>query len=142
MDKDIVARSSIPYLGRKYYTEVYFILELTQAEKESNQSKYCIHVNSTTDVQPATKTCMDSWHREHALKEFTPRVKRVGQQTGLACQQLKFQKLEKPWESYTEGFTIKQSLRVYLSLFRTTYMVLNQQSKRISCYAYSDTLFL
>lgn len=101
-DEDIVTGSRIPYLGRKYYTEVFFNQELTQTEIEFNQSKFRIHVNPAMDVQPAIRAAVDAWHRERALEKITPRVKKLSRQTDLSYQQLKFQKMEKRWGSCTE----------------------------------------
>lgn len=105
-DEDIVTGSRIPYLGRKYYTEVYFNQQLDQPEVVFNESKFLIHVNSTIEVQPAIKAALDTWHRERAIEKITPRVKKLSRQTGLAFQQLKFQKMEKRWGSCTEANNI------------------------------------
>ena len=101
-DEDIVTGSRIPYLGRKYYTEVYFNQQLEQAEVIFNESKFRIHINPTIEVKPAIKAALDTWHREKAVEKISPRVKKLSRQTGLAYQQLKFQKMEKRWGSCTE----------------------------------------
>lgn len=101
-DEDIVTGSRIPYLGRKYYTEVIYRQELEQAEVEFNQSKFRIYVNPATEVQPAIQAAVSAWLKEKAVEKITPRVKKLSRQTGLEYQQLKFQQMEKRWGSCTE----------------------------------------
>ena len=105
-DEDIVTGSRIPYLGRKYYTEVFFNKQLEQVEIEFNESKFRIHVNPSMEVQPAIKAAVETWRREKAIGKITPRVKKLAKQTGLIYQQLKFQKMEKRWGSCTESNNI------------------------------------
>ena len=100
--EDIVTGSRIPYLGRKYYTEVIFNQQLEQVEIEFNQSKFRITVNPAMEVQPAIKSALDIWHRERAIEKITPRVKKLSRQTGLMYKQLQFRKMEKRWGSCTE----------------------------------------
>lgn len=105
-DEDIVTGSRIPYLGRRYYTEVMYRQELAQAEVEFNQSRFRIYVNPAMEVQPAIKAAVNAWLREKAVEKIAPRVKKLSRQTGLAYQQLKFQQMEKRWGSCTESNNI------------------------------------
>lgn len=95
-DEDMVTGSRIPYLGRKYYTEVFFNQQRIQAKIDFNQSKFCNHVNPTMDVQPEIWAALEAWHRRGAM-EKTPWVMKLARRTDLPYQQMKFQKKELCW---------------------------------------------
>ena len=97
---DIVTGSRILYLGKKYYTEVYFNDSIDETKIEFNHSRFKITTcgkNTQSDIQEA----LDSFFREKAAEKITPRVEQWSEKTGIKYGLLHFRKQTKRWGSCT-----------------------------------------
>lgn len=101
-EEDIVTGSRLPYLGRKYYTEVYFNEALDDVQVEFNYSKFKITLPAIIDMQPAIQKAMDAFYRQKAMEKIPPRLKKWSKQLNLPYNELKLMKLEKRWGSCTD----------------------------------------
>ena len=102
----IVTGSRIAYLGKHYYTEVVFDPTIATAQIDFNHSRFKIHANPETSVQPAIADAFAHFFRVKATEKITPRVKQWAARTGLEYQDLKFRQMEKRWGSCTPTNTI------------------------------------
>ena len=99
-EADIVTGSRILYLGKKYYTEVYFNDSITTTKIEFNHSRFKITtsgINTQQDIQLA----LDNFFREKAAEKIHPRVEKWSQKTGLKYELVQFRKQNKRWGSCT-----------------------------------------
>lgn len=105
-ETDIVTGSRIPYLGRKYYTEIFINEQLTKPLVEFTHSKFKITVNQKEDFQPLIKEALTKFYKQKAVEKITPRLKRWSAVTGLIYNELKFRSMEKRWGSCTSSNNI------------------------------------
>ena len=97
---DIVTGSRILYLGKKYYTEVYFSDNIDETRIEFNHSRFkitCIGKNTQQEIEQA----LDDFFREKAAEKIIPRVERWSEKTGFHYELLHFRKQTKRWGSCT-----------------------------------------
>ena len=97
---DIVTGSRILYLGKKYYTEVYFNDSISETKIEFNHSRFKITTsgkNTQIDVQRA----LDEFFREKAAEKIIPRVELWSKKMGTEYALLHFRKQTKRWGSCT-----------------------------------------
>ena len=102
---DIVTGSRILYLGKKYYTEVYFNDSISETKIEFNHSRFKITTsgkNTQSDIQLA----LDAFFHEKAAGKITPRVEQWSEKTGIKYGLLHFRKQSKRWGSCTPSNNI------------------------------------
>lgn len=99
---DIVTGSRIQYLGKKYYTEVYFNDSISSTVIEFNHSRFKI-TTSGKNTQEDIKRALNLFFNEKAAEKITPRVEVWAEKTGLQYGLLHFRKLTKRWGSCTPG---------------------------------------
>lgn len=137
--EDIVTGSRLPYLGKKYYVEIYQNTGIERTQVEFNYSKFKISVPSQTDqMQAEIHSALDDFYRLKAKEKITPRVERWSKHTGLPYNQLRFQKLEKRWGSCsnknnilinTEAIKLPYSLIDYLIVHELCHTKVKNHSK-------------
>jgi predicted metal-dependent hydrolase len=99
-DGDIVTGSRIQYLGKKYYTEVYFNDSISETVVEFNHSRFRITTsgkNTQQDIQQA----LDVFFREKAAEKIATRVEQWSKKIGAEYKLLHFRKQTKRWGSCT-----------------------------------------
>ncbi len=99
-EADIVTGSRIQYLGKKYYTEVYFNDSITTTKIEFNHSRFKI-TTSGMNTQQDIQLALDNFFREKASEKIHPRVEKWAEKTGLKYELLQFRKQNKRWGSCT-----------------------------------------
>lgn len=122
--EDIVTGSRLPYLGKKYYVEVFRNQEIDHPQVEFNYSKFKISIPpQTAQIQNEIRSALDDFYRLKAKEKITPRLDKWSQRTGLEYNDLRFQKMEKRWGSCsnknnilinTEAIKLPYSLIDYL----------------------------
>lgn len=99
-EADIVTGSRILYLGKKYYTEVYFNDSIATTKIEFNHSRFKI-TTSGLNTQQDIQLALDNFFREKASEKIHPRVEKWAEKTGLKYELLQFRKQNKRWGSCT-----------------------------------------
>jgi len=102
---DIVTGSRILYLGKKYYTEVYFNDSISETKIEFNHSRFKV-TTSGKDTQSDIQQALDAFFREKAAEKITPRVEQWSKKTGINYGLLHFRKQSKRWGSCTPSNNI------------------------------------
>ncbi len=97
---DIVTGSRILYLGKKYYTEVYFNDSISETKIEFNHSRFKI-ITSGKKAQDDIERTLDTFFREKAAEKITPRIEMWSKRTGIEYGLLQFRKQTKRWGSCT-----------------------------------------
>ncbi len=97
---DIVTGSRIPYLGKKYYTEVYFNDHIEKATVEFNHTRFKITVMGS-NTQEEIREALDEFYKEKAAEKITPRIMKWSERTNLTFNQLYYRKQTKRWGSCT-----------------------------------------
>lgn len=87
--------SRIPYLGKKYYTEVFQAKEQRIAY---TSSKFQLYVEAPEQVE----VLMEQFYRQKCLEKIKPRFNRWVKLTGLKPVKISFRKFEKRWGSCTK----------------------------------------
>ena len=105
-EKDIVTGSRIPYLGRRYYAEIYYDESQAKTKIEFNHSKFRITVNRKEDIQPLIQQALHKFYKAKAIEKITPRLKKWSEHTGLAYNELRFRTMDKRWGSCTPANNI------------------------------------
>lgn len=100
-ETDIVTGSRIPYLGKRYYVEVFFNKTYTEPKVEFTYSKFKIFLPNKKNIQPTIQKALRQFFKKKALIKIAPRVIYWSEQTGLTFNELKFLTLEKRWGSCT-----------------------------------------
>lgn len=103
---DIVTGSRLPYLGRKYYTEVFVDESHDRVTVEFNESKFKFTVPSKDIDQTILRETLGEFYREKAKEKIIPRLKKWSSKTGFGYNELKFQFLQKRWGSCTPSNNI------------------------------------
>jgi len=99
---DIVTGSRIPYLGKKYYVEVYHNKDIATSTIEFNHSRFKVVVNPQDgDIQEQIKAALDRYYLEKASEKLPPRIKKWANRTGHNYNLIKFRKQKKRWGSCT-----------------------------------------
>jgi len=99
---DIVTGSRIQYLGKRFYVEVFFDVQVQKAELSFNHSQFKITVNPLKIVQQDIEEALVSFYRLKAKEKIEPRIKKWSKLTGLVYKEAKFMKLDKRWGSCTD----------------------------------------
>ncbi|MEQ6166155.1 SprT family zinc-dependent metalloprotease [Ekhidna sp. MALMAid0563] len=99
---DIVTGARLPYLGRRYYVEVFEKEGITQPQIEFNESKFKFIVSSRDYDQAHLKNLLQEFYKEKAIDKIAPRLRKWSKVTGLEFNELKFRFLEKRWGSCTD----------------------------------------
>jgi predicted metal-dependent hydrolase len=103
----IVTGSRIPYLGKQYYTEVFFSDDIQTPVITFNHSQFRIVVNPKGgEVQKAIQEALQEFYKAKAVEKITPRVKKWSNALELPYTALKFRKMDKRWGSCTSTNTI------------------------------------
>ena len=102
---DIVTGSRILYIGKKYYTEVYFNDSISETKIEFNHSRFKI-TTSGKNTQGDIQAALDAFFREKAAEKVTPRVEQWSEKTGIKFGLLHFRKQTKRWGSCTPSNNI------------------------------------
>lgn len=102
---DIVTGSRIQYLGKKYYTEVYFNDSIPSATVEFNHSRFRITTPGKNTQQEILQV-LDIFYKEKAAEKITPRVMQWSERMGLTFNQLYYRKQTKRWGSCTPSNNI------------------------------------
>lgn len=97
---DIVTGSRILYLGKKYYTEVYFNDSIDETKIEFNHSRFRITTGGK-NTQKEIQQALDEFFKEKAAEKIIPRVEKWSEKTGLKYELLHFRKQTKRWGSCT-----------------------------------------
>ena len=97
----MVTGSRIPYLVRKYYTQIYVQKDLAAPYLCFNHSKFKIYLPSADEPQATIQAMVAAFYKTKAQEKISPRVYRWAKATGLSFGQLKFLKMEKRWGSCT-----------------------------------------
>ncbi|MFG6685217.1 M48 family metallopeptidase [Mariniflexile sp. HNIBRBA6329] len=98
---DIVTGSRIPYLGKKYYVEVFVKQDLDEVTIDFTESKFKVLVPKDQNIQDTLKGAFEDFFRAKAQEKIMPRVKKWAKKTGLDFKDVKIRKLEKRWGSCT-----------------------------------------
>lgn len=96
-EDEIVTGSRMPYLGRRYYVELYLRKDLSRITLDFTASKFKVYVPERLHQQEALHAAFAAFYRQKAIERITPRVHKWSAATGLAFDELKFRKLEKRW---------------------------------------------
>lgn len=99
---DIVTGSRIPYLGRRYYIEIFLNESLPKTRLEFNHSKFKIIVNRKDNQQPLIHQALEEYFKEKAEEKITPRLRKWSKKTGFNFNDLMFRHMDKRWGSCTE----------------------------------------
>ena len=136
---DIVTGTRLPYIGKKYYTEIYRNPEIDKTQVEFNYSKFKIILPSTIEnIQSEILVALDNFYRLKAKEKITPRVEKWSEKTGLKYNQLRYQKMEKRWGSCsnqnnilinTEAIKLPYSLIDYLIVHELCHTKVKNHSK-------------
>ena len=97
---DIVTGSRIQYLGKKYYTEVYFNDSISETSIEFNHSRFKITTKGD-DPQGDIQNALDEYYKEKAAEKITPRIEQWVTRMVVSYEQLHFTKQTKRWGSCT-----------------------------------------
>lgn len=137
--EDIVTGTRLPYLGKKYYTEIYKSPEAEKTQVEFNYSKFKIVLPSTIEeIQPEIQKALDIFYKLKAKEKISPRVEKWSEKTGLTYNQLRYQKMEKRWGSCsnknnilinTEAIKLPYSLIDYLIVHELCHTKVKNHSK-------------
>lgn len=123
---DIVTGSRILYLGKKYYTEVYFNDNTSATTVEFNHSRFKI-TTSGKDTQENIQVAIDAFFREKAAEKITPRVEMWAEKTGLQYGLIHFRKLTKRWGSCTpRNHIVINTEAVRLSYSLIDYLIVHE----------------
>jgi len=134
---DIVTGSRIPYLGKQYYTEVYFHDHVGAVEIAFNHSRFRITV-SGRETQQEIREALEVFYREKAAEKIGQRVAYWSEKTGIAYNQLYFRKQAKRWGSCTpqnnimintEAIKLPWSLIDYLIVHELCHVVYKDHSR-------------
>ncbi|MFD0991158.1 M48 family metallopeptidase [Mariniflexile jejuense] len=98
---DIVTGSRIPYLGKKYYVELFVKQDLDEVTIDFTESKFKVLVPKDQNIQDTLKGAFEDFFRAKAQEKILPRVKKWAKKTGLDFKDVKIRKLEKRWGSCT-----------------------------------------
>ena len=99
---DIVSGSRIPYLGRKYYTQIIKDAAVSTVQVKFNHSTFKILVPpGLPEIQSHIRQKIINFYRQKAIEKITPRINYWIQITGLKPKNIKFRKLTKRWGSCT-----------------------------------------
>ena len=137
-DSDIVTGARMPYLGRKYYVQVYVIDSLKQIEIQFNQSKFKVSTPSALNNQADLINAFDNFYKQKAIEKISPRVRKWSKKINLPFHELKFRKLEKRWGSCTpsnniilniDAVKVPFSLIDYLSVHELVHTKIKNHSK-------------
>jgi predicted metal-dependent hydrolase len=107
---EIVTGSRIPYLGRRYYIEVFVNNDLDRINIDFTESKFKISLPQILNQQEELKQAFETFYRTKAKARINPRVRKWSKKTGLEYHELKFMKLEKRWGSCTPANNILISI--------------------------------
>ena len=125
-ESDIVTGSRIQYLGKKYYTEVYFSESISAAVVEFNHSRFKI-TTSEKNTQDDIHHALDHFFREKAGEKITPRFEMWAEKTGLHYSLLHFRKLTKRWGSRTpRNHTVSNTEAVKLPYSLIDYLIVHE----------------
>lgn len=102
----IVTGSRLPYLGRRFYTEIIIDESLSVPKVIFNYSKFKIYLPSMENAQSEIKDALSVFYRTKAKEKIEPRLKMLSKQTDLKYNELKLRSLEKRWGSCTSGNNI------------------------------------
>jgi predicted metal-dependent hydrolase len=136
---DIVTGSRIPYLGKKYYVELFINEAIDSPMVEFNHSKFKIAVPSQELDQIAIREQLDLFYEEKAKEKIIPRLKKLSRSTGLKFNELKFRWLEKRWGSCTtsnnlvinyEAIKLSHQLIDYLLIHELVHTIVKDHSKQ------------
>ncbi|MCK9421840.1 MAG: M48 family metallopeptidase [Bacteroidales bacterium] len=97
---DIVTGSRILYLGKKYYTEVYFNDSISETRIEFNHSRFRI-ITGGKKAQKDIQQALDDFFHEKAAEKITPKIEKWSERTGIKYGLLHFRKQTKRWGSCT-----------------------------------------
>jgi predicted metal-dependent hydrolase len=98
---DIVTGTRLPYLGKRYYVEVFKSDKVEYSSISFNHSKFKFIVPSNDYDQVELKSVLQEFYKEKAIEKMTPRLKKWAKKTSLEYHELKFRFLEKRWGSCT-----------------------------------------
>jgi hypothetical protein len=100
-DDDIVTGSRIQYLGRKYYVELFENSSQKEILIDFTESKFKVLLPKSLNNQIELKHAFENFLRLKAEEKLKPRIKKLGNITGLDYNNFKIRKLEKRWGSCT-----------------------------------------
>ena len=103
---DIVTGARMPYLGRKYYVELFINENLKGIEIDFTASKFKVSAPKELQQQEQLRSAFEQFFREKAKEKIPPRVRKWSKETGLAFHELKIRSLEKRWGSCTPSNNI------------------------------------
>lgn len=118
-DTDIVTGARMPYLGRKYYVQLFIDEALEDITIQFNQSKFKVFLPTALNQQDALLKSFELFYQEKALEKISPRVRKWSKKINLPYGKLKFMKLEKRWGSCTPSNNIiinTQAIKLPFSL--------------------------
>ncbi|MBP0904953.1 M48 family metallopeptidase [Mariniflexile gromovii] len=98
---DIVTGSRIPYLGKKYYVEVFVKQGIDEVTIDFTESKFKVKVTNDQNNQDTLQGAFEDFFRAKAQEKILPKVKKWAKKTGLDFKDVKIRKLEKRWGSCT-----------------------------------------
>lgn len=126
---DIVTGSRIPYLGKKYYTEVKFNSKIEKPSIEFTHSKFIITVNPKGKIQEEIQESLAHFYKDKAVEKIAPRVEKLSKQSSLKYKSLRFIKMKKRWGSCTGNNVIVINPKaVQLSYSLIDYVILHELS--------------
>lgn len=105
-DTDIVTGARMPYLGRKYYVQLYINEALEDITLQFNQSKFKVFLPTALNKQDTLLKSFELFYQKKAIEKISPRVRKWSKKISLPYNKLKFMKLEKRWGSCTPSNNI------------------------------------
>lgn len=124
----IVSGSRIPYLGKRYYTEVSADPSIQKVQITFTHSKFQIRVNpDLEDRQEAILERLNKFYLEKAKEKIRPRIERWCMELGVVPDRVIFKRLRKRWGSCTRtNRLVINSELVQLSYSLIDYVIVHE----------------
>lgn len=137
-EDDWVTGARMPYLGRKYYVELFLDPEGSEIRIDFTASKFKVYVPPVLNQQLHIQAAFDAYLRARAVEKIGPRFRKWAKRTGYAYAKLSFRKLEKSWGTCsptnqitinTEAVKLPFSLIDYLIMHELVHTRIKNHSK-------------
>lgn len=105
-EEEIVTGSRIPYLGRRYYVQLFIKEGLEEIKIDFTESKFKVFTPKSLNTQPDLIQAFDSFFTLKAEEKIIPRLKKWSKETGMTYEKVSFKKLETRWGSCSPNNTL------------------------------------
>lgn len=137
-DEEIVTGSRIPYLGRRYYVEIFLKEDLEEIEIDFTASKFKVLTPKKLNTQDNLIEAFDNFFTIKAEEKIVPRLRKWSKKTDLTYNKVWFKKLETRWGSCSpnnnltfniEAVKLPYSLIDYLIVHELVHTEIKNHSK-------------